>query len=131
MTTIMKMFGSGSGSTRDRLDYGAFIKAVAPNHASSIKNDVDAAITKLKKLVSARARDKNFKDPFLHFDELKQGWFNARSLQVGLGMLRIKLNEEKTQLVFEAMDMNNDGKIDFQDFEEFFIGSDEYNNNNR
>lgn len=121
MTTIMKMFGD---KKRDRLDYGNFLRAVAPNHASTLRMDVDAAISKLKKLVRERARDKNLKDPFIHFDDKKLGWFNARQLQEGLRMLRIQLNEEKTQLVFEAMDMNNDGRVDFNDFTEFFNGRD-------
>jgi Ca2+-binding EF-hand superfamily protein len=128
MATVMKMFASKGGG--QRLDYGQFLNAVAPNYASGMRMEVDAAISKLKKLVKARARDKDLKDPFLHFDDKKVGWFDANQLQVGLKMLRIKLNEERTQLVFEAMDMNNDGRIDFNDFNDFFNGRGNTRNNN-
>ena len=123
MSTVMKMFGTGT--RKDRLDYGQFLMAVAPNRASVLSTDVNDAIARLKRLVRARSRDKDLKDPFLHFDEKKVGWFDARQLEAGLSMLRIKVNEEKTQLIFEAMDMNGDGKIDFNDFRQFFDGGDD------
>ena len=122
MTAMMQMFGKGGGksSSDSRIDYGAFLSAVAPKRLSSLRMDVDQAIEKLRKLVTARARVKDLKDPFLHFDAERQGHFSPAQLQSGLHMLKIKIGAEKTQLVFEALDMNADGKVDFDDWREFF-----------
>jgi Ca2+-binding EF-hand superfamily protein len=115
MQVMMKMFGKGQ-----RVDYGEFLSAVAPKRLSSLRMDVDEAISKLRKLVLSRARVKDLKDPFLHFDAERQGHFSPTQLQSGLRMLKIKIGAEKSQLVFEALDINGDGKVDFDDWQEFF-----------
>ena len=49
---------------------------------------------KLRRLVKIRAKDMDgdLRDPFRHFDQKERGGFTARQFDVGLDLLKIRLN---------------------------------------
>ena len=78
MTAMMKMFGKGKELTMENSNSPIAPKAtVITTHM-----DVDEAIAKLRKLVLSRAKIKDLKTPFLHFDAERQGYFFASSASI-------------------------------------------------
>ena len=80
---------------------------------------------KLRRLVKIRAKDMDgdLRDPFRHFDQKERGGFTARQFEVGLDLLKIRLNARDVGKLFRMIDTNNDGEIRFNEFSVFIYGT--------
>ena len=111
------------------IDYRTFLTIVAPSFGTTGAQTHDDLIMeageKLRRLVKIRAKDMDgdLRDPFRHFDQKERGGFTARQFEVGLDLLKIRLNARDVGKLFRMIDTNNDGEIRFNEFSVFIYGT--------
>jgi calcium-dependent protein kinase len=62
--------------------------------------------------------EENLKSAFNFFDKENRGYFDEEQMK---NFFENKINEQLSHLIFEEIDLNNDGKIDFQVFKNIMI----------
>ena len=112
---------------RDKVDYIAFLREVAPSRRRSNKTSTskaEKAADRLRMMIRQRAvaMKGNLRDPFRHFAQ-RRSKLDIRDFEEGMKKLEFRLSNRECEDVFNLIDLRRTGKIRFSDFAMFVSGS--------
>lgn len=111
---------SGSKFSRSTVDWGAQMDWLNRqiDRGQKKQNDVLSGVKRTESLGTSEHFKKRLRILFLEIDQDQSGEIDLQELRAGLKHLEIGISEIQIGLLFEAMDTNRSGFIDFRKFSE-------------
>ena len=108
------------------MDFLSLFSAPGRGHGRDQSESLRDQIDKLRLMVLQRAEAKNgnMRNPFSHFTggSARRKYFEERDLEEGLVKLDFDVNSKGVRSIFEMMDRNGDGRVNFNEFATFVYG---------